>query len=105
MATQVLEGTWEEITRHAKKFIGRKVRITVLEDEVALKPNNEMLEALRKVSERSKNMPFSSEISNDFNKSEWLKSVSENDGFDFLKDESEDIYTLADGKPLNNENF
>jgi hypothetical protein len=59
MATQVLEGTWEEITRHAKKFIGRKVRITVLEDEVTLKPNYEMLEALSKVSERSKNMPFS----------------------------------------------
>ena len=61
MATQVLEGTWEEITRHAKEFVGRKVRITILEDEVSPKPNYEMLEALRKVSERSKNMPVSSD--------------------------------------------
>jgi hypothetical protein len=61
MATQVLEGTWEEITRHAKDFVGRKVRITVLEDEVSPKPNYQMLEALRKVSERSKNMPVSSD--------------------------------------------
>ena len=61
MATQVLEGTWEEITRHAQDFVGRKVRITILEDEVSPKPNYEMLEALRKVAERSKNMPVSSD--------------------------------------------
>ncbi len=61
MTTQVLEGTWEEITRHANEFVGRKVRITILEDEVSSKPNYEMLEALRKVSERSKNMPVSSD--------------------------------------------
>ena len=61
MATQILEGTWEEITRHAKDFVGRKVRITVLDDEVSSAPNREMLEALRKVSERSKNMPVSSD--------------------------------------------
>ncbi len=61
MATQVLEGTWEEITRHAKDFVGRKVRITVLDDEAASEPNREMLEALRKVAERSKNMPVSSD--------------------------------------------
>jgi hypothetical protein len=59
MATQVLEGTWEEITRHANEFVGRKVRIIVLEDEVCNEPNYGMLEALRKVSERSKNMPVS----------------------------------------------
>jgi hypothetical protein len=61
MATQVLEGTWEEITRHANEFVGRKVRITVLDDEISRQPNYEMLEALRKVSERSKNMPVSSD--------------------------------------------
>ena len=61
MATQVLEGTWEEITRHAKDFVGRKVRVTILEDEVSQKPNYEMLEVLRKVAERSKNMPVSSD--------------------------------------------
>lgn len=61
MATQVLEGTWEEITRHAENFVGRKVRITVLDEETERKPNREMLDALRKVAERSKNMPVSSD--------------------------------------------
>lgn len=61
METQTLEGTWEEITRHAKDFVGRKVRITVLDDEAAPEPNRAMLEALRKVSERSKNMPVSAD--------------------------------------------
>jgi hypothetical protein len=62
METQVLEGTWEEIARQADRFAGRKVRVTILEDEPTEKPkpNLAMLEALRKVRERSKNMPESS---------------------------------------------
>ncbi len=62
MATQVLEGTWEEITKHAKSLVGKKVRVTVLEDEPQqkAKPNEGMLEALRKIKERHKNMPESS---------------------------------------------
>jgi hypothetical protein len=39
----------------------------------------------------------------DIDDSEWLNSVSKNTAFDFLRDESEDIYTLADGKPVNDE--
>lgn len=61
MATHILEGTWEEVTKHAKEFVGRKVRIMVLDNEVVSEPNLEMLEALRKVAERSKNMPVSSD--------------------------------------------
>lgn len=30
----------------------------------------------------------------------WLKAVSNNPAFDFLKDSSEDIYTLESGKPF-----
>lgn len=60
MATQVLEGTWEEITKHAKSLVGKKLRVTVFEDEPTPKPkpkpNEGMLEALRKVKERQKNM-------------------------------------------------
>jgi hypothetical protein len=40
------------------------------------------------------------ENSDDISEKEWLKSASDNDAFDFLNDESEDIYTLADGKPI-----
>lgn len=61
MATQVLEGTWEEITRQASRFVGRKVRVTILDDKpqstLRPKPNLGMQEALRKVSERNKDMP------------------------------------------------
>lgn len=31
---------------------------------------------------------------------EWLKAVTRNPTFDFLKEPEEDIYTLADGKPF-----
>jgi hypothetical protein len=33
MTTQVLEGTWEEIIKHAKNLVGKKVRLTIIEDE------------------------------------------------------------------------
>ena len=39
----------------------------------------------------------------DLSEKEWLKAASKNDAFDFLNDEAEDIYTLEDGKPLNDE--
>lgn len=30
----------------------------------------------------------------------WMESISKNPAFDYLKDESEDIYTINDGEPL-----
>lgn len=39
----------------------------------------------------------------DFSEKDWLKAASGDDVFDFLNDESEDIYSLEDGKPLTNE--
>ncbi len=59
MAAQIIEGTWEEIIRKAKDFAGRKVRVTILDDEDLPKPNKAMLKALRKVSKRSEKMPVS----------------------------------------------
>ena len=56
MATQVLEGTWEEVMRHAKILVGRKVRVTILEDNEVLQPNQKALDVLRQISERQKNM-------------------------------------------------
>ncbi|MGI8544455.1 MAG: hypothetical protein ACR2MD_13410 [Aridibacter sp.] len=59
MATETIEGTWEEIAQHASDFVGRKVRLTILDEEESPKQNEIMLEALRKVSERSKDVPMS----------------------------------------------
>lgn len=56
MAMQTLEGTWEDIAQHAPELVGRRVRLTILEEEMP-QPNEAMLTALRKIAERSKNMP------------------------------------------------
>ena len=31
----------------------------------------------------------------------WVNSISTNPAFDFLKDKSEDIYSITDGEPFN----
>ena len=59
MTTQTLEGTWEEVAQHANALSGRRVRVTIIEEE-APQPNKAMLAALHKVAERSQNMPVSS---------------------------------------------
>ena len=37
----------------------------------------------------------------DLSENEWLQAAAKNQAFDFLNKPDEDIYTLADGKPLN----
>ena len=39
----------------------------------------------------------------DIDEQEWLRAAAANPAFDFLKNPEEDIYTLADGKPLHDE--
>ncbi len=39
----------------------------------------------------------------DWDQSKWLQSVARNPAFSFLKDPQEDIYSLSDGKPFNDE--
>ena len=36
----------------------------------------------------------------DMDEKEWLRATGQNPAFDFLKDSSEDRYTLRDGKPF-----
>lgn len=36
MEQQVFEGTWEEIVLHAQELSGRRIRVTVLNDETTL---------------------------------------------------------------------
>ena len=37
----------------------------------------------------------------DLSENEWMQAGSRNEVFDFLNDSEEDIYSVADGKPLN----
>ncbi len=39
--------------------------------------------------------------SDEYNESEWLKAISENPSFSFLKEPYEDIYSNQSGKPFN----
>ena len=39
----------------------------------------------------------------DIGEKDWLNAASNNEVFEFLNDEAEDIYTLEDGKPLTDE--
>ncbi len=39
----------------------------------------------------------------DMEENEWLRAAVSNPAFDFLKDPGEDIYTLADGKPFDDQ--
>ncbi len=36
----------------------------------------------------------------DVNENEWIQSAAKNEAFDFLHDAEEDIYSIEDGKPL-----
>lgn len=45
MASLIIEGTWEEIQRHAGRLSGHQVRLTVL-DNAGDRPNDRMLRIL-----------------------------------------------------------
>jgi len=42
-------------------------------------------------------------LNGEWNETEWFQAAARNPAFDFLKDAEEDIYSLADGKPIHNE--
>jgi hypothetical protein len=39
----------------------------------------------------------------EWNETEWLQGAARNPAFDFLKEAREDIYSLADGKPFDDQ--
>jgi len=39
----------------------------------------------------------------DIEEREWLRTASANPAFDFLKEPEEDIYTIEDGRPFNDQ--
>ncbi len=58
MATNVLEGTWEDMVKKKKKLQGKRLRVEILSDTIGSKrePNRGMLEALERIRERQKDM-------------------------------------------------
>ncbi|MGH9799816.1 MAG: hypothetical protein ACRD82_05575 [Blastocatellia bacterium] len=62
MLEQVLEGTWEEVAQHADELAGKHVRLTVAEERptTSPKPNEGMLEVIRRVAEMQSDMPYTS---------------------------------------------
>ncbi len=60
MITQTLEGIWEEVAKHADKLKGRRVRVTVFEDEAVPQPNEKALQIIQKVAEKQKEMRYTS---------------------------------------------
>lgn len=58
MTTQVLEGTWEEVLRHGKKLVGRRVRLLVLDDDAAAEPNRRVLDVLNEIHSKQEDLRF-----------------------------------------------
>jgi len=46
---------------------------------------------------------FPEEEREDIDELEWLRAAMVNPAFDFLKDPEEDVYTLADGRPFDDQ--
>lgn len=60
MVIQTLEGTWEEIAKHADEFKGRHLRVTVFDRERLPQPNEKALRVINRVTEKQKEMRFTS---------------------------------------------
>jgi hypothetical protein len=41
--------------------------------------------------------------SEDWDETEWLRTGARNPAFDYLRDSSEDVYSLTDGKPFSDQ--
>ena len=62
MDRRTFEGRWEDCVLHAPEFAGRRVRITVLEEEEQAPPNraphnDDMLAVLRRAKDRAEKIP------------------------------------------------
>lgn len=42
-------------------------------------------------------------LSEEWDEGEWLQAAAQNPAFAFLKDQEEDLYTLDDGKPFDDQ--
>jgi hypothetical protein len=57
----VLEGTWEEIQKYGSRLIGRRLRLTILDEESnveKIEPNKKMLEIMNAAKRKQAKMRF-----------------------------------------------
>lgn len=59
MTIHTLEGIWEDVAKNAKALKGKRVKVTVYEDEAA-KPKEKALKVIRSVAEKQKKMRVTS---------------------------------------------
>lgn len=80
--------------------------LTALETKGTINSNHQIVldEALpQNTPDRVRVIVLFDEANTDVSEAEWRKSVSDNEVFSFLNDDSENIYTPADGRPLKDE--
>jgi hypothetical protein len=58
MTHPIYEGTWEEVSNHARELRGKRVRVIILDEPTKAEPNQLMLDVLKKLEERHKGKPF-----------------------------------------------
>jgi hypothetical protein len=59
MEQHIFEGRWEDLMLQASELAGKRVRITVIEGEEEMRPNEGMLAVLQRAKERAKETPLS----------------------------------------------
>jgi hypothetical protein len=74
--------------------------LTSLETTATVGPNRQLLLDDELPAEVSKKVRVIVMFDEDIDEKRWLASAQENDVFRLLSDEAEDIYTLKDGKPI-----
>ena len=57
MEQRIFEGKWEDCVPHGPELAGRRVRITILEENDQMQPNEAMLAVLRRAKIRAEQIP------------------------------------------------
>lgn len=74
--------------------------LTSLETTATVGPNRQLLLDDDLPADVSKKVRVIVMFDEDIDEKKWLAAAQDNDAFEFLSDDAEDIYTLNDGKPI-----
>lgn len=74
--------------------------LTSIETTATIGPNRQLVLDEDLPAQVSKKVRVIVLFDEDIDEESWLKTGSQNDAFDFLADEGEDIYSLEDGTPV-----